>query len=205
MLADDQTTSLSKSHRGAAFMVFVTGKDIQSLLDLYEIASDGTEIPGFIGGNHFSPFLFGPLKSDATKICTYDSLEEAEDICYPTQVGVWGSENLARLERIKEDIDPDYIFDCQKCVGNNRITNSHPFHEESANPSSDPMEEQTKIKEPQKDPKEATTEDAEQVPSSIDVGVDADVAIGGSEGAVNCYTTTYFLVALFAITISFTI
>jgi len=35
---------------------------------------------------------------------------------------VWGSETLARLEAIKKEIDPSYILDCQKCVGNNRVS-----------------------------------------------------------------------------------
>jgi len=119
--ADDQTTSLSKAYRNAAFMIFVEEDDLQTMLDLYGIASGDTDIPAFLGGNHVGPYHFGPLKSDPTKVCKWNSLNEAKEICYPTQVAVWGSKNLARLERIKEEIDPNYIFDCHKCVGNNRI------------------------------------------------------------------------------------
>ncbi len=28
---------------------------------------------------------------------------------------------LKRLEAVKEQIDPNYIFDCNQCIGNNRI------------------------------------------------------------------------------------
>lgn len=120
--ANDQTTSISKAHRQAAIMYMAS----ESFIAPFGLASftgntgNGAKIPGFVGGNHYSPYSFGPLKSDPTKFCTYNSLEEAEENCYPTQVAVWGSENLARLEQIKEEIDPNYIFDCNKCVGNNR-------------------------------------------------------------------------------------
>ena len=36
------------------------------------------------------------------------------------QEAIYGTKLLARLEAIKEAIDPDYMFDCYKCIGNNR-------------------------------------------------------------------------------------
>ena len=33
---------------------------------------------------------------------------------------IYGTKLLARLEAIKEAIDPDYMFDCYRCIGNNR-------------------------------------------------------------------------------------
>jgi len=36
------------------------------------------------------------------------------------QEAIYGTKLLARLESIKEAIDPDYMFDCYKCIGNNR-------------------------------------------------------------------------------------
>merc|ERR1712238_388332 len=126
VLADDQTTSISKSYCNPAFMFFADESLLQTMLDLYGITSDDIDIPAFVGGNHFTPLQYGPLKSDPTKVCVYDSLAEANEKCHPVQAAVWGSENLARLEKIKEEIDPNYMFDCNKCVGNNRIKSDPP-------------------------------------------------------------------------------
>mmetsp|Transcript_23907 Transcript_23907/g.24183 ORF Transcript_23907/g.24183 Transcript_23907/m.24183 type:complete len:311 (-) Transcript_23907:499-1431(-) len=126
VLADDQTTSISKSYRNPAFMFSAYGGLLQTMLDLYGITSDDTEIPAFVGGNHFRSWQYGPLKSDPTKVCVYASLAEADEKCHPVQAAVWGSENLARLEKIKKEIDPNYMFDCNKCVGNNRDKSDPP-------------------------------------------------------------------------------
>lgn len=37
------------------------------------------------------------------------------------QEAIYGTKLLKRLEQIKEDIDPNYMFDCYGCIGNNRI------------------------------------------------------------------------------------
>ena len=47
---------------------------------------------------------------------------------------------LKRLEAIKETIDPNYMFDCFKCIGNNRIKSSV-YNEPSTEVSSEPLGE----------------------------------------------------------------
>jgi len=128
--AQDQSTSLSEAHREAAFMVFSYPLDNEFVWEIiqeaYDFTGENTGIPPYIGGNHVNPSIRGPLKSDPTKQCNYANFtqNEADENCYSTQEVVWGSETLARLEAIKEEIDPSYILDCQKCVGNNRVKSS---------------------------------------------------------------------------------
>ena len=47
---------------------------------------------------------------------------------------------LKRLEAIKETIDPNYMFDCFKCIGNNRMKSSVD-NEPSTEVSSEPLGE----------------------------------------------------------------
>ncbi len=47
---------------------------------------------------------------------------------------------LKRLEAIKETIDPNYMFDCFKCIGNNRMKTSVD-NEPSTEVSSEPLGE----------------------------------------------------------------
>ena len=125
---EDQTSSLSKSHRNAAFMLFATKDFVPEFLAAYNITSDDTTIPAYIGANHYISNIYGPLKSDPTKACNLDELtqEEVDEKCFSIQAAVWGSENLARLEAIKKEIDPNHIFDCNTCVGNSRTISSKP-------------------------------------------------------------------------------
>ena len=47
--------------------------------------------------------------------------EERDDKCISLQETVWGTDVLKRLESIKDKLDPNYMFDCNGCVGNNRL------------------------------------------------------------------------------------
>ena len=38
-------------------------------------------------------------------------------MCVSVQEHFWGTDGLAKLEAIKEKIDPQGLFQCQKCVG----------------------------------------------------------------------------------------
>ena len=38
-------------------------------------------------------------------------------MCVSVQEHVWGTDGLAKLEAIKAKLDPQGIFQCQKCVG----------------------------------------------------------------------------------------
>ena len=42
---------------------------------------------------------------------------EREEQCVSSQEHVWGTDGLARLEAIKAKVDPQGLFQCQKCVG----------------------------------------------------------------------------------------
>ena len=38
-------------------------------------------------------------------------------MCVSVQEHVWGTDGLAKLEAIKDKLDPQGIFQCPKCVG----------------------------------------------------------------------------------------
>jgi len=42
---------------------------------------------------------------------------EREEQCVSVQEHTWGTDGLARLEAIKAKVDPQGLFQCQKCVG----------------------------------------------------------------------------------------
>ena len=42
---------------------------------------------------------------------------EREQMCVSVQEHVWGTDGLAKLEAIKAKVDPQGLFQCQKCVG----------------------------------------------------------------------------------------
>lgn len=123
----DQANSLSEAHRNAGLMVFCRNSLEEGYLahnlfvDAYDINGTGDDFPAFLGSNHVGPFTRGPLKDDWTQPCPLDfTLKEIEEKCISLQEAVWGSKTLRRLEEIKEVIDPNYMFDCTTCVGNNR-------------------------------------------------------------------------------------
>ena len=63
----------------------------------------------------------GPLRDDWTKPCPSEwTQEERNEKCVSIQETIYGTKVLARLEAIKEAIDPNYMFDCAGCIGNNR-------------------------------------------------------------------------------------
>mmetsp|Transcript_3738 Transcript_3738/g.6937 ORF Transcript_3738/g.6937 Transcript_3738/m.6937 type:complete len:760 (-) Transcript_3738:142-2421(-) len=137
----DQANSLSDAHRKAGFMFMAlfnmdlnklgidvpeTAPDIGSfyselLPDMYDY-TDKNSFHGYYGSNHASTANLGPLKSDWTKPCPFDWVQkEREDKCMSLQEAIFGTERLARLEMIKKVIDPNYMFDCNRCVGNNLV------------------------------------------------------------------------------------
>ena len=141
--ATDQTSSLSKAHYGAGFQTSMSNAEAAEFLKLaYSVSSTDTSIPAHIGGNHYLTRMYGPLKSDPTMPCDalgVVSFEEADEKCFPTQAAVWG-ENLTRLEAIKKEIDPSGIFNCNKCVGNNKAKGIELPPEEESNSSGAPAE-----------------------------------------------------------------
>merc|ERR1719222_1737683 len=65
--------------------------------------------------------MMGPLKDDWTKPCPPEwTQQERDEKCVSIQEAIYGTKTLQRLEAIKEALDPNYIFDCTGCIGNNR-------------------------------------------------------------------------------------
>jgi hypothetical protein len=134
----DQANSISRAHREGGIWVafeFKEGVNYRNGLSypLYDDAffsdvfpqlydtSDPENFPGYIGSNHIGPLVMGPLKDDWTKACPLEWTEaERDEKCISQQEAIYGTKDLARLEAIKEAVDPDYMFDCYKCIGNNR-------------------------------------------------------------------------------------
>ena len=86
---------------------------------MYDI-SDKTKFPAVFQSNHVGLSAHGPLKDDWTKGCPLDwSVEERKEKCISVQEGIYGTELLRRLEAIKMKVDPDFMFDCYQCIGNN--------------------------------------------------------------------------------------
>ena len=119
----DQANSLSQAHRNAAFMAsfnddndYFWGNLFPQMFDV----SDKTKFPPVFGSNHAGPFTSGPLKEDWTKPCPPEwTFEERREKCISFQEAIYGTERLARLEAIKKVVDPQFIFNCGNCIGNN--------------------------------------------------------------------------------------
>ena len=68
--------------------------------------------------NHIGSDSFGPLKDDHSAFCPPGLTHaEREEKCVSVQEHVWGTDGLAKLEAIKAKLDPQGLFQCQKCVG----------------------------------------------------------------------------------------
>ena len=79
--------------------------------------SPGTLLGG-IEFNHIGSDAFGPLKTDHSAYCPTDLTHaEREESCVSAQEFTWGTAGLRRLEAIKAEVDPQGLFQCQKCVG----------------------------------------------------------------------------------------
>eukprot|EP00984_Skeletonema_dohrnii_P025574 scaffold14736_cov84-Skeletonema_dohrnii-CCMP3373.AAC.1 len=117
----DQANSLSQAHRNAAFMAYFSddyfwGNLFPKMFDI----SDKTKFPPVFGSNHAGFLTAGPLKEDWTKPCPPEwTFEERREKCISFQEAIYGTERLARLEAIKKAVDPQFIFNCVNCIGNN--------------------------------------------------------------------------------------
>ena len=122
-ITHDQTASLSEAHREAGVMMLVPQiVPDRTLLDSCYDMSNKNSFPPMFGSNHAGPNHVGPLRSDWTQMCPLEwTQERRERECIPQQEVIYGTERLARLEEIKKNIDPTYMFNCNKCIGNNRI------------------------------------------------------------------------------------
>jgi hypothetical protein len=128
----DQANSLPQSAREAAVMaIMAVGPNSEGIVQvneyfwselfpkMYDI-SDKTNFPAVYQSNHAGPSAHGPLKDDWTKGCPLEwSFEERKEKCISSQEAIYGTELLRRLEAIKMKVDPDFMFDCYGCIGNN--------------------------------------------------------------------------------------
>jgi hypothetical protein len=136
----DQANSLSKAHRDAATMVPFNFDDEANFWSnlfpkMFDI-SDKTKFPPVFGSNHAGPLLTGPLKEDWTKLCPREwTFEERKEKCISSQEAIYGTELLSRLEAIKKAVDPQFIFNCNSCIGNNLAKASHSQDDELTSPT----------------------------------------------------------------------
>ena len=112
----DQMTSLSDIYRIAGAQHVGHPGWYQSVSAFYPEAPEG-KILGGTEYNHFYSDAYGPLKSDHSVLCPEGTPAEREEQCVSLQEHVWGTDGLARLEAIKAKVDPQGLFQCQKCVG----------------------------------------------------------------------------------------
>jgi len=117
----DQKSSVPQSYRDGALMIFTPAEDVLGFI-LGDFNNSMTDFPSVIGSNHAGPNHLGPLKSNWNHACPITwSHAKRNRLCISQQEFTYGSTVLARLEKIKETIDPSYMFDCNKCIGNNRM------------------------------------------------------------------------------------
>eukprot|EP00984_Skeletonema_dohrnii_P036857 scaffold38289_cov328-Skeletonema_dohrnii-CCMP3373.AAC.1 len=146
--ASDQANSVSQAHRDAAFMMFFFftadeeanfwGNLFPKMFDI----SDKTNFPPVFGSNHAGYLTTGPLKEDWTKPCPREwTFKERREKCISFQEAIYGTERLARLEAIKKLVDPQNIFNCANCVGNNLPEVSKSKDDESSPAAAEPVPE----------------------------------------------------------------
>jgi hypothetical protein len=83
--------------------------------------SNKDNFPPVFGSNHANPLTMGPLKEDWTKMCPFElTFAERNEKCISFQEVIYGTERLVRLEAIKMKVDPNFMFDCNYCILNNR-------------------------------------------------------------------------------------
>mmetsp|Transcript_25787 Transcript_25787/g.30393 ORF Transcript_25787/g.30393 Transcript_25787/m.30393 type:complete len:701 (+) Transcript_25787:109-2211(+) len=122
-IAHDQANSVPRSYRDGVMMVYMSSATYydNSLFRNVALDDNTNDFPSIIGSNHAGPHHLGPLKSNWTSTCPLKwSQEKREKLCISQQQATYGSVVLTRLELIKESVDPTYMFDCHRCIGNNR-------------------------------------------------------------------------------------
>lgn len=132
-VSSDGADSISEAHRNGSFMMIVPIADVltdnffTNIFPRIFDTSNKSNFPSFIGANHAGPNTRGPKKEDWTKACPSDwTQKQRDDGCVPLQELIWGTKLLKKLETIKKAIDPNYMFDCYGCIGNNRVLKEGP-------------------------------------------------------------------------------
>lgn len=121
----DGTTATGSHYREGAFYGYFaeTLIDLRDQLYNYKYgdgAPDGDFQP-FAEYNHAQNDFYGPMKTNWSTPCprlSADfSTEQRNESCIPLTKFVFGTEGLARLERIKSAVDPDHLFNAIGTVG----------------------------------------------------------------------------------------
>jgi len=148
---DDKSVSLSPAHRRAGWMMMFKydypSNFFSELFPQMFNTSTRDEFPGFIGSNHRTAYLKGPLKEDWTQHCPIDWTDEKRDaLCISAEEAVYGTKLLAQLTAIKEKVDGNYLLDCNGCINNKRNPPSkqdsdsmQPSDSPSTQPSDSPL------------------------------------------------------------------
>lgn len=177
---DSSTVSLSDAHREAGMILFLGPEvlPIDMLNDMYNfpsVAGDG-DFPAYISSNLYTPYIFGPLKNDTSMKCDLMNWtrQETNEYCVEIQILLYGSKNLARLESIKESIDPNYMLDCDTCIGNNRDKTNTVADTDEAEKSGEDNE----------------TAEVPTVDENVDEDEDGTTAINGGTTSTNGGSTT---------------
>ena len=113
-------TALSDIYRisGAQHLAITLAPELFPKITAFHPSAPEGKILGGTEYNHVNRDEFGPLKSDHSKLCPVTLTHaEKEEQCLSLQEGVWGTDGLAKLEAIKAKVDPQGLFQCQKCVG----------------------------------------------------------------------------------------
>ena len=119
--SSDQMDALGPLRRNAAFAKIINPKLFTKYYELFfrDVEMDNN-FPGIFCHNHASNAAIGPLKTDWTQACptlAEASQVEREKMCVSQAESFWGTTNVAHLERIKRDIDPNNLFICNAGIG----------------------------------------------------------------------------------------
>ena len=103
---------------GAEHVAITLAPEIFPKITAFHPSAPEGKILGGTEYNHITRNEFGPLKSNHSALCPVTLTNaEKEEQCVSLQESVWGTDGLARLEAIKAKVDPQGLFQCQKCVG----------------------------------------------------------------------------------------
>jgi len=122
--ADDGMNSLPPHRRHGGFLMVVLDPIERTKFSRFfnNIGEDdvwtGNSFPGGLCHNHASPDYATPLKKDWALTCDPDwTKEDKEKKCLSFQETAWGTDILAKLERIHSSVDPDRLFNPGDGVG----------------------------------------------------------------------------------------